>query len=470
MSRIVIAGAGVCGVGAAIMLARSGHDVTVVERDPQPQPADPEDAWHNWERRGVAQFRLGHILLARARGILDEEAPEVVDELRSLGALDVVPEPPPSLETWTPRDDDERFRMVTARRPVLDLAFANVADRTDGLTIRRGVPLSGLHVTGEHLPGVPHVGGVVTENGEIIEADVVIDGMGRRSPMLRWLEDIGAQPAFEQAVDSGFAYYGQYLQSDDGSLPTTLSGALTPFHGYSILTLPADNGTWFYGIYASSKDSEMRVLRERDALRTLMAACPLHAHWLEGREIGDPISMVGVTDRDRRCVVDGRPVVTGMLPLADAWACTNPSLGRGMSIGLEHARQLRRFLDDAPGDPVSQAAAWDEITHDELAPYHHATRATDQARAAELLAQQQGLPVEHDPNDMATQIRLAMERTMPFDEDVFRMFLEIQMVLDLPANIFSRPGALDHLIQASDGRPPIVAPGPTRAEFLEMLG
>ena len=33
MTRIVVAGAGICGMGAAIMLAKEGHEVTVVERD-----------------------------------------------------------------------------------------------------------------------------------------------------------------------------------------------------------------------------------------------------------------------------------------------------------------------------------------------------------------------------------------------------------------------------------------------------
>jgi 2-polyprenyl-6-methoxyphenol hydroxylase-like FAD-dependent oxidoreductase len=48
-------------------------------------------------------------------------------------------------------------------------------------------------------------------------------------------------------------------------------------------------------------------------------------------------------DRHRRHVVDGEPVITGLAALGDAWACTNPSLGRGASIGL-HACALRDLL------------------------------------------------------------------------------------------------------------------------------
>jgi flavin-dependent dehydrogenase len=43
--------------------------------------------------------------------------------------------------------------------------------------------------------------------------------------------------------------------------------------------------------------------------------------------------MAGILDRYRRFVVDGAPVVTGYAAVGDAWACTNPSAGRGISVG-----------------------------------------------------------------------------------------------------------------------------------------
>jgi len=36
-------------------------------------------------------------------------------------------------------------------------------------------------------------------------------------------------------------------------------------------------------------------------------------------------------------VLGGQPVVTGIVSVGDAWSCTNPSLGRGMTMGLMHA-------------------------------------------------------------------------------------------------------------------------------------
>src|SRR4051794_40689465 len=46
--RIVVLGAGICGLFGGLLLARDGHEVTLVERDPAPVPDVPVDAWDAW--------------------------------------------------------------------------------------------------------------------------------------------------------------------------------------------------------------------------------------------------------------------------------------------------------------------------------------------------------------------------------------------------------------------------------------
>ena len=77
MARIVIVGAGVVGLGAGLLLCGDGHEVTVLERDAEAAPTGAEEIWGTWRRKGVNQFRLPHFFLARYRGLLDSELPEV---------------------------------------------------------------------------------------------------------------------------------------------------------------------------------------------------------------------------------------------------------------------------------------------------------------------------------------------------------------------------------------------------------
>ena len=120
----------------------------------------------------------------------------------------------------------------------------------------------------------------------------------------------------------------------------------------SVLTLPADNGTWGIGIIASAKDKAMRALKDVDGWTNVIRSMPLCAHWLDGEPLDDRVAvMAKIEDRHRSFVLDGHPVATGVVALADSWACTNPSVGRGISIGTMHAVGLRDLVHDMPADP-----------------------------------------------------------------------------------------------------------------------
>ena len=77
MAEIVIVGGGIVGMGLGMLLARDEHAVTILERDGQASPTEPEEAWDSWKRKGVNQFRLPHVFLSRYREILERELPDV---------------------------------------------------------------------------------------------------------------------------------------------------------------------------------------------------------------------------------------------------------------------------------------------------------------------------------------------------------------------------------------------------------
>ncbi|MFZ6002868.1 MAG: NAD(P)/FAD-dependent oxidoreductase [Actinomycetota bacterium] len=467
MARVAIVGGGVVGLCAAHLLGKDGHEVTVLERDAAPPP-EPGAAWSEWERRGVNQFRMLHFFAARFANLMKENAPEVVDALLDAGALRMNTFRDAPVEvTGGFRESDEQFDAVTARRPVGEAAIARVTEANPNVTVRRGVAVRGL-LTGEPTgAGVPHVIGVRTEDGEDVPADLVIDACGRRSMLPTLLADIGARAPIEEKEDCGFIYYGRHFRSSDGSVPFMMGGPLMPYGSVSTLTLPADNGTWGVGMVTSAKDAALRKLSDVDVWMRTVKSFPLAAHWLDGEPLDDGVAvMAKIEDRHRSFVVDGQPVATGVLPLADSWAATNPSVGRGISIGTIHAVALRDLLRDLTGDAVETALRWHETTVETVEPWYRGTLAFDRGRLDEIHSVLEDRPFEPEP-EYETTARL--QSAAMKDPDLLRGMLSIASVVKLPHEVLAEPGVADRVDELGKGWRDEPAPGPDRQELLDIV-
>jgi 2-polyprenyl-6-methoxyphenol hydroxylase-like FAD-dependent oxidoreductase len=468
VAEILVLGAGLGGLSTAMLLVRGGHQVTVLERDPaEPPPA--AQAWEAWERRGINQFRLPHLTLPRWRAQMEQELPEVLDELTAVGGLRVnMLASLPETRRGPLRDGDERFETVTARRPVLEAAVAAVAGRTPGVTIRRGVAATGL--LADPLPGTqtPHVQGVLTAGGRTVRADLVVDCGGRRSALGSWLEAVGARRPAEEREDCGFVYYARHFRTTTGELPAARANVLQHYNSVSLLTLPADNGTWSVVFTTSSRDPALRALRDPSRWNAALARYPLVAAWGEGEPITGVDAIAGIEDRHRRLVVDDRPVATGVVAVGDAWACTNPSLGRGAAIGLLHASCLRDILRDVdPGDPEKLARRFDEATTTVVEPLYRMTVGFDRHRLAEIAADVDGTPyVTDDPRWLVGKATFAASLT---DPDITRAYLSLASLLVTPDELFATPGLVDRVLQLGAGAPNYPLPGPSRQELLATI-
>jgi 2-polyprenyl-6-methoxyphenol hydroxylase-like FAD-dependent oxidoreductase len=468
MSTILVLGGGVIGLSMAMMLARQGHSVTVLEQDSEPLPGSPEEAWRAWERQGVTQFRLPHYLHPPVRQLLDSNLPDVKEALLRADCLtfDVLTTMPPSVTDRTAREGDERFITITGRRPAIEYAFASVAEGL--IPIRRGFTVGGLLAGPSVVKGIPHVTGVRTVDGEEFSADLVVDATGRGSKLPSWLEALGARRPIEEAETSGFIYYTQYFRCKTGALPLCRAALMTYFHSFSLLTLPGDAGTWSVTVVITSRDQALKKLRDPKHWRALVAACPLHAHWLDGEPITDVLLMGGILDRYRRFVVDGAPVATGVLGVGDSWACTNPSLGRGIAMGLMHALGTSEAVRQHPDNPLALALAQDTMTETRVTPWYRNTIEIDRAWFARFNALIEGGP-EPQPTDPRARVAKALSVAMMYDPDLFRAANEMRSLLALPKEVMARPGLVDRIREVADTHEAVIAPGPSRRELLDML-
>jgi 2-polyprenyl-6-methoxyphenol hydroxylase-like FAD-dependent oxidoreductase len=469
VAEIVMTGGGIVGLLTAMLLAEDGHRVTVVERDPAPPPADVEEAWESWTRTGVNQFRMLHYFLPRFRDGLESELPEVASRLDAAGALRFNPlDGIPAEMTGGRQPGDEFHTVLTARRPVMESVVAGVAAETPGLDIRRGAVVTGLVTGPDDAPGVPNVVGVRTESGEELRADLVVDVTGRRSPLPKWLVELGARPVAEELEDSGFVYYGRYFRSADGSVPPALGGLLQPYGSLSTLTLPADNGTWGVGIIVSAKDAPLRRLRDADTWMRVLRSYPLVAHWADGEPLDEaPAVMAKIEDRRRRFCVDGTPVASGVVAVSDSWACTNPSLGRGASLGLLHGVALRDMLREDLDGPAATARRWDEVTGEVVAPFYESTVVYDRHRLAEIDAVAAGMPYE--PDDGGWELQKALECAASRDPEVLRAFLSIVGLRVVDRDVLARPGFAERVTSIGGDWRDVPSAGPDRDALLATI-
>ncbi len=179
--------------------------------------------------------------------------------------------------------------------------------------------------------------------------------------------------------------------------------------------------------------------------------------------------MAKIEDRHRRFVVDGEPVATGVVAVADSWACTNPSLGRGATLGLRHAVALRDSLREVDGvaEPAALVTAFDEATKATVGPWYRSTLAFDRHRLREMEAVAAG--EAYDPGDAVWELTQAMQAAMGSDPEVFRGFLRIAGVLSLPEEVMAQPGLLEKVIELGSGWRDAPVVGPARGELLELV-
>lgn len=175
--------------------------------------------------------------------------------------------------------------------------------------------------------------------------------------------------------------------------------------------------------------------------------------------------IAGLEDRFQRLAVDGDPVGTGVVAVGDAWAFTNPALGRGLSIGVVHARALQRLLREVDTTEEEKfVRRFDEVTAAEVEPLHRMTVAFDRHRLAEIAGDASRVPYETD--DPGWAMTRALTAAAAVDPDAVRVGTSIGSLLATSAQLFADRAVAGRIMALGAGAPQYPLPGPDRAGLL----
>jgi 2-polyprenyl-6-methoxyphenol hydroxylase-like FAD-dependent oxidoreductase len=470
--NVAIVGGGAAGLFASLLLARAGHKVFVFEQDRLEPAPDVESAATSAFRSTAPQIVQPHIVMAKCRELLLEHLPDVYDELLAAGVAEapLSTQMPASLADTAARPGDERLMLLMTRRSTIDWVLQRAILAQPGVTLHCGVRVIGLLA----VPGEPpHVTGVRTTQGDL-PANLVIDATGRRSPIDRWLKEIGAQSTATWWAECGLTYYSRhYRLREAAELPapptTRIVAALDEF---TVGIWGADNGTMQLAVVPLAKDHRFKTLRYPEVFTAVLHAIPTYAAWLDVLDpISDVFPMGAVRNTMRRLIVGGAPVATGLVAIGDAVCTTNPTLGRGLTLALSGAADLLETIDKHGNDWRAQAVALDELVADHVLPFYEDQAAIDCARLAMLRHKIFDAPPPAPGPAISDRVTFAQLRTAAlFHPTAFHAFWKIMGMISRPDEVYTDPHvvACTQEVLHHHGSGPSMAQ-PTREQLLVAL-
>jgi 2-polyprenyl-6-methoxyphenol hydroxylase-like FAD-dependent oxidoreductase len=323
------------------MLARRGHQVSLVDRDPGPAPDS------RWKRRGVMQFDLPHFFRPLVREAICAEVPELWSALLLAGGLPARPAGLP-----------EQMTGLQCRRSTFERAVWSFVAAEPGVT-RVTAHADSLVLDNDAVTGV-------VVDGSPLPSDLVVVASGRSGHLGDALRAEGA------GANCGFSYASRHYRARPGvELPDWGMPRYQLYDGYMAIVFPQDAQTLSALIVRPTADSRLAELRHTPVYDAAVASVPFLAEWTDPERF-EPATEVlagsNLVNAYRGQGSSSGAVTPGVVFVGDAVCTTNPAAGRGVALGFQHALALVALLD-ATRDLTEVATQLDQWGEANLKPW-----------------------------------------------------------------------------------------------------
>jgi flavin-dependent dehydrogenase len=327
-----------------------------------------------------------------------------------------------------------------------------------GIDLREGAEANAL-IT---LAGsTSRVQGVRTSAGDIT-ADLVVDAGGRRTQSAGWCADAGLPAPEQVSVATKQVYFTRWFREVDPANQVSYSRLELSFA--SLLIYPADAGWFSVTFFAPAGDAGLRaMLLNPDHFITAVRAVPPAADVLSpdvAEPHGDVLFMGGLSNTLRRA--QRTNAVTGIVSLADAVVCTNPTWGRGVALAMANGAALADVGELE--DPAAVSREFARTAAAQLEPWYHDTVSLDAEINALWSSARNGSGDPVPPSARMSLVdALAAARVDPV---VYVAYYRYRNLLDPPSAFWSDEQIVSRVRSAvEDGAPPITLRSPSRSDF-----
>ena len=438
--RTLIVGSGPTGLVLGAALARRGHDVISVDRDPGP-------TGDTWARRGVMQFEHAHGFRPQVAEVLRAQWPEALESWLAHGAQPV--EMPVEMPVEVPGPGGPRQAPgMLSRRRTFERALRRAAEEQPGLVLRTG------HVDGLVLDRGHVVGARV--DGSLVGADLVVDASGRSGRLGRTRAQQGGP---DLDGDCGLAYVDRTYRLRPGAGPGPLSspiGYLADFDGYQCLVFLHERGHFSVVLVRPTADAALKALRFDAAFEAACRAVPALCAWTDPVR-ARPTSGVLVGGALRN-VYHRQAGTPGLVAVGDSVATTTPTRGRGIAMACLQVTALLALLDEG-ADPVTVAGPFGDWCDHDIEPWVADHIAIDEG----MVRRWQGQDLDPDGPLTSDLVAAAVEADPRIGQHAAGYFA----MTALPDTL--RPAEPWARAVYRGGWRPAYAPGPTRDELVDVV-